>query len=125
MISWIYVIPTRFRRRSPGTNAKAKLKLSLGKCKVDEMSAEEQKLTIPSGLQDVRNRLCYALSRDLAENLVSDPKGIDRMVEMLSAGFQGFSSMSDAELVDAVYEAGLEDQNLADVDLILGADVAA
>lgn len=89
------------------------------------MSAEEQKLTIPSGLQDVRNRLCYALSRDLAETLVSDPNGIDRMVEMLNAGFQGFSSMSDAELIDAVYEAGLEDHNLADVDLILGADIAA
>lgn len=88
------------------------------------MSTEEQKLTVPNDLQVARNKLSYALSRDLAENLMSDTSGVGRMVELLNDGFQGFSSMSDVELIHALYEAGLEDHNSADVAVILGADVA-
>lgn len=66
-----------------------------------------------------RQRLCSALSRDLADSLLSDSDGADRLLEMLRSGFQGFSTLSDRELVEAIVESGLEERNALDVEILL------
>jgi len=68
--------------------------------------------------QTARQRLCYALSRDLADSVLSDSHGAARLAEMFSTGFQGFSTVSDLELIVAIFEAGLEDNNIADVETL-------
>ena len=65
-----------------------------------------------------RQRLCHSLSRDLAESLFSDPDGESRLAEMLCTGFQGFSTKSNHDLIEAIFEAGLEDRNLTDIEIL-------
>ncbi len=68
--------------------------------------------------QAARQRLCYSLSRDLADSLLSDSDGAARLAEIFNTGFQGFSMVSDRELIEAIFEAGLEDRNIADVETL-------
>lgn len=65
-----------------------------------------------------RQRLCYSLSRDLADSLLSDSEGESRLAEMLSTGFQGFSTKSNHDLIEAIFEAGLEERNLTDIKIL-------
>lgn len=71
-----------------------------------------------------RQRLCSELSHDLADSLLSDANGVDRLLEMLSSGFQGFSNLSDLELVEAIVESGLEERNASDVEILLMEEAA-
>lgn len=71
-----------------------------------------------------RQRLCLALSRDLADSLLSDSNGSDRLLELLNSGFQGFSTLSDLEIVEAIVESGLEERNASDVEILLTGEAA-
>lgn len=71
-----------------------------------------------------RQRLCSALSRDLANSLLSDSNGSDRLLEMLNSGFQGFSTLSDLEIVEAIVESELEERNASDVEILLMEEAA-
>jgi hypothetical protein len=69
---------------------------------------------------EVRGRLCAALARDLADSILSDSRGAARLAELLNEGVEGFSASSDLELLEAIFEAGLEGQNSDDVEKLIG-----
>lgn len=57
-----------------------------------------------------RHAAQQALAADLADSLLSSPEGVRELTEMLLAGFPGILSLTDRELIVALYEAGLDER---------------
>ena len=69
-------------------------------------------------MQTARETLCNALSQDLADSFFSSSDGIQKLAEALCVGVQGYSSMTNFELVVAVYEAGLDSRYASELERI-------